>query len=306
MKDYTVVIGTNNIDEYYEMDAVPVMGDKVICKPLSVEVGGMLANAAAIHAGYGAKTYMIDFMSPDANGRKVAESLNAARVDTSYITYDERIPVSKCLIMLRNGERIIFVLPGCKNALALSREQTGLIKNAGFVYSSLAELRVLLDERDFLRLFTAGGPSLAIDVEQGTLKEPAYDWDILQKSRLLFVNDGGNDKLASLYGPDYIQRLNQGATIVVRTMGHRGCAVYAPEEDLIRIPGLSVATVDTTGAGDTFNASFLYGYTQGWTLQRCAEFANTAAARATTFFGPRGGIADELTVWNFLNTEKEK
>lgn len=32
MNGVMVVIGTNDLDEYYEMDTVPVMGDKVVCK----------------------------------------------------------------------------------------------------------------------------------------------------------------------------------------------------------------------------------------------------------------------------------
>ena len=39
MNGVMVVIGTNDLDEYYEMDTVPVMGDKVVCKFLETKVG---------------------------------------------------------------------------------------------------------------------------------------------------------------------------------------------------------------------------------------------------------------------------
>jgi sulfofructose kinase len=55
-------------------------------------------------------------------------------------------------------------------------------------------------------------------------------------------------------------------------------------------PAYRVKAVDTTGAGDTFHAGFIYGYLQGWPLQRQLEFACAAAALNCAAVGARGGI----------------
>ena len=89
-----------------------------------------------------------------------------------------------------------------------------------------------------------------------------------------------------------------GAALVY-TKGSRGCSVYAGDGEPIHVPGYKVKAVDTTGAGDTFNASFLYGVSRGWTLRECAEFANAAAARAIGFMGARGGVATAAAVEQF-------
>jgi sugar/nucleoside kinase (ribokinase family) len=51
-----------------------------------------------------------------------------------------------------------------------------------------------------------------------------------------------------------------------------------------------VPVLDTTGAGDTFHAAFIYGLLQGWPLQQQLDFACAAAAKNCTRVGARGGI----------------
>ena len=62
-KKTIVMIGSSCIDEYYEMDHLPDLGDKAVLKFLENKVGGMIANAAAVAASYGMNTYLMDTMS---------------------------------------------------------------------------------------------------------------------------------------------------------------------------------------------------------------------------------------------------
>ena len=82
-------------------------------------------------------------------------------------------------------------------------------------------------------------------------------------------------------------------------LGKEGC-ILTDFKEQVRLPAYpGIRVMDTTGAGDTFNASFLYGVSRGWTLRECAEFANAAAARAIGFMGARGGVATEAAVEQF-------
>ena len=49
------------------------------------------------------------------------------------------------------------------------------------------------------------------------------------------------------------------------------------------VPG--VQCIDTTGAGDSFAAGFVYGISEGWEIRRCAEFANQCGAKAVAQVG---------------------
>jgi len=48
--------------------------------------------------------------------------------------------------------------------------------------------------------------------------------------------------------------------------------------------------VDTTGAGDAFNAGLAFGYAQHWTVKQMTEFASVVAGWSICAYGPRGGL----------------
>jgi len=54
--------------------------------------------------------------------------------------------------------------------------------------------------------------------------------------------------------------------------------------------------VDTTGAGDTFNAAFLVAYLDGLALQEALRFACAAASCTVAAMGARGGLPDRRQV----------
>lgn len=68
-----------------------------------------------------------------------------------------------------------------------------------------------------------------------------------------------------------------GVAVVVVRRGAGGCTVFTPE-GRIDAPGLRVPVVDTVGAGDCFNAAFIYGRCMGMELTRAAQLANGMGA----------------------------
>ena len=88
-------------------------------------------------------------------------------------------------------------------------------------------------------------------------------------------------------------------------MGDQGCRICAEGKEY-RIPAFRVKVVDTTGAGDTHNGAFLYGYLKGWDILRTGRFAAAAAARAVTGKGAQSGAVSERTVLEFLKRLEEE
>lgn len=76
-----------------------------------------------------------------------------------------------------------------------------------------------------------------------------------------------------------------GAKNVILKCGARGCYIYNKKIQTY-IPAVSgVKCVDTTGAGDSFAAGFVYGISEGWEIEKCAAFANACGAKAVSQIG---------------------
>lgn len=76
-----------------------------------------------------------------------------------------------------------------------------------------------------------------------------------------------------------------GVKHVIIKCGKRGCYMDSMEGQMWIPPEREVKAVDTTGAGDSFAAGFVYGISEGWDLKTCAAFANQCGAKAVSCLG---------------------
>lgn len=148
--------------------------------------------------------------------------------------------------------------------------------------------RVSYDTNLRLRLWTADEASAVMHeaIKQADIALPSLDDSII---------------LTGLKEPDAIVDfyLNLGPPIVALKMGHEG-ALVATAHERRRLPGHSVKAVDATGAGDTFDGSFLTKLLAGENLFDAARYANAAAALSTTGYGAVAPIPTRQAVEAFL------
>jgi len=92
-----------------------------------------------------------------------------------------------------------------------------------------------------------------------------------------------------------------GSTLTAATLGHEGVLAWDGKQ-MHHTPAYRVPVADTTGAGDTFHAGFIYGLLQGWPLERQLDFACAAAALNCTAVGARGGIKTVEAIEHLIAT----
>jgi sugar/nucleoside kinase (ribokinase family) len=87
----------------------------------------------------------------------------------------------------------------------------------------------------------------------------------------------------------------QGPMVIVKRGPEGATAVV--ENRFIDVPARLMDVVDTTGAGDNFNAGFLYGYLAGWPVDVCLRLAVACGSLSTQAAGGTGyqpGLAEAL------------
>lgn len=84
--------------------------------------------------------------------------------------------------------------------------------------------------------------------------------------------------------------LEAGVKNVVIKCGARGCLVRNRRECYRVMAKPGVRCIDTTGAGDSFAAGFIYALSEGRELRECAEYANACGAMAVQVLGATGWI----------------
>jgi len=80
------------------------------------------------------------------------------------------------------------------------------------------------------------------------------------------------------------------AKIAIIKVGKRG-SIIGVKDEITKVNALPAKAIDTTGAGDLWASGFLYGYLNGWPLEKCGELASAVAAEVVQVMGPI--ISDE-------------
>jgi len=307
MGKYVVAIGPNAVDEYYRCDHWPMMGEKVFMEYMTSKAGGMIPNAASIIAGYGVKTYVLDTLGDDNYTSFILDDLKKHDIDTSFIETKLDMPNTRTHIILAEDERTIFIVKNKKPKLKIDDEKQSLLKNAEYIYTTINDIKNLENPEAVISNLKEDKVRIAYDVETESFVDARTDRVFFENANVLFFNENGFRKYCGDQDSSEViaNLLNTRVEVVAITLGSKGCIVYSHGVQF-RAHGIEVDIKDTTGAGDTFNATFIYGLIQGWELSKIAQMANAAAARSIMFLGPKAGKTSIQEIQKFLENRSGK
>jgi len=302
-KGGVIFFGSHAVDYYYRCAYWPNEGQKINAQPAGRAYGGMIPNAVSIFAGYGTRPLLLGPLESNEDGPQILVGLAAAGVDTRLVRQSPSFRNSYAYNFLTEtnpGEKtLIIVDPGY--SFELTEEERRIIVGARYIYSTIAHLGRIRDVQTLIADARQSGARLFIDVEAESFKSAEQEWWAFSSADFVSFNEESLAKFcqgrSSEEAVARILRTTGGE--VITTLGSAGCEVVSGEGK-VKVAGLRVAAIDPLGAGDTFNASYLFGRQSGWSVERAARFANAAAARSTTIFGPRSGRASVAEVEAFI------
>ncbi|WP_287879086.1 ribokinase [Aquitalea sp.] len=290
-----LLIGSINMDLVVEADSFPRQGETLFGRRFATYPGGKGANQAVAAARLGAEVSLIACVGKDAFGAELLAGLQAEGVDTRWVQQVEEA-TGMASITLAGGDNAIMVVPGANNAVSPAQLDAA---EAAFaeVDVVLAQLEVPLATVEHAAMLAArhGKPFILNPAPAQAL--PA---GLLQQVSLLTPNEYELAVALDSQQP-WQQLLASRPAGIVMTQGSQGASYVDAQGQLQQVAGFPVETVDSTGAGDTFNGALATFWPLG--LAEAVRCANAAAALSVTRQGAQSGMPTLAALQQFLEQQ---
>lgn len=256
--------------------------------------GGSAANSIIAASYFGAKTYYSCNVGDDEAGEFYVQDLVAANVDTNMSNKRDTGVTGHCLVMVtEDAERTMNTYLGitsnlndeCVNEAAIIDSQwvylEGYLVTSDSSRAAAIKVRELGEKNNVKTAMTFSDPSM-VQFFKEELKEILADGvDLLfcnEQEAMLFSDTSTLDEA--------IKQLKPYAATLAITLGDKGAKVITNDASY-DIEPIATKAVDTNGAGDMFAGAFIYALTQGYDYPVSGRFANAAASKVVSQFGPR-------------------
>ncbi len=294
-----LVVGSVNTDMIVRVPVLPTPGQTVTGGILKQQGGGKGANQAVAAARLGARVAMVASVGADAAADEAIRELNGEGVAEARVTMQLDAPTGVALIVVDDlGENQIAVASGANERL------------------DAVTVTALLED---IELSPGGVCLLGFEVPDNAI-EVAARWGADRKAHVILnpaparVLSATLAEYTTILTPNAVEAVEmtgarspeEAADVLVRetgcsvvvTMGERG-VVVASGERLERSAAHESDVVDTTGAGDAFNAALAVALSEQKSFAEAVNRAQAAAAISTRGLGARAGLptAHELEVF---------
>jgi sugar/nucleoside kinase (ribokinase family) len=285
-----LVLGDANPDlVLHGGDVVPAFGQaEHLVENARLTMGGSGAILACGAAALGLRVAIAAVVGDDLFGRFVRDGLTERGVDVSGIGVDSATPTGVTVVLSGVADRAILTMPGTIASLSTERIDAALLERARHVHVSSYFLQSALtpslpDVFDFVR---ARGGTTSVDPNW----DPSERWnggliDLLAMTDVFFPNAVEATRVAQTSDLDAAAAsLAERARVVAIKNGDRG-AMALSEGVTHRVDPVHVPLVDSTGAGDSFDAGFLAAWLDGAPVERALALANVCGALSTRAMG---------------------
>ncbi len=292
-----IVVGDLNAELVLTGDVVPQFGQvEKLVEDATLTMGSSAGIFACAAARLGLRVAMVGKVGPDDFGRFVLNYLADRNIDTRGMVVDERVKTGLGVILSRGNDRAILTYLGSIAELRYQDIDLSLLEQARHLHLGSY---FLLDglRPDLPRLF-AQARNQGLTVSLDTNYDPAETWngglaETLAQTDIFLPN---TTELYAISGLTELEpalaHLAGHIPLIAVKLGEAGAVAQRGTEQF-RADPLPVRVVDTTGAGDSFDAGFLYGYLAGWDVAKALRLGCVCGALSTR---AAGGTAAQATL----------
>jgi sugar/nucleoside kinase (ribokinase family) len=294
-----LVIGEINPDIVVsDPDPVPVFDEvERLVESVHMTVGSSSAIFACGAARLELGVAYFGVVGDDAFGRFMLDALGARGIDTTACLVDPAQRTGSTIILTSGRDRAILTEMGAIGAMDVAAIPRPLLDRARHIHSGCFYLQNT--SRNRLPAFFAAARARGITTSFDTNWDPAGTWDggvseMLRACDVFFPNAVEARRIAGVDDVDDAARAlartgaaarSDGGPIVAVKLGEAGALACRADGPIVRVPALPVAPLDTTGAGDSFNAGFLRAWLDGADIRDCLRWGAACGAISTLRLG---------------------
>ncbi|MGA8866284.1 MAG: carbohydrate kinase family protein [Candidatus Sulfotelmatobacter sp.] len=302
------VVGELNLDLIlYGLPKELPLDRELLASGMAFTLGSSSAIFAHNLCVLGTRVGFVSKIGSDPLGKMAVERLSAAGVDTARVKQGTGKTSTGLTVVLPHAQhRYIFTYPGTMFEMQYSDIDMDYVRSARHLHLSSYFLHRALRPR-ILNLFQRAKEA-GLTTSLDTNDDPENLWgndlqEVLKFVDLFFPNDREAKKIARTTDLSQALNLLAGLSKVVVVKRGSGSAICRTGDEQWSLAPPAVNMVDDVGAGDTFNAGFVYLYLQGAKLEDCLAFANIAAACSVTKAGGTEAFRDRGALLSFMRQQ---
>lgn len=284
-----LVVGEINVDLVLKgLHAEPVPGQEVLADDFLMTPGSSSMICAMGLARLGNAVTFHGKLGDDAWGRYCRDALSGAGIDVASLCPDASLRTGVTVSLSTPRDRALVTFPGAIAALRADEVSDELLRGATHLHVSSFYLQKAL--RPGIRALFARARAIGLTTSLDPGFDPDRDWGddlrgVLTEVDLFLPNE---EELRALTGSDDVREalasLDNGRTRVVVKRGRQGCAALQ-DGVWLDAPAFAVDAVDSTGAGDSFDAGFLHAWLRGLPLRECMRWGSACGSLSTRGIG---------------------
>lgn len=286
-----ITVGELNVDLILNnIDGYPEVGKEKMAGNMTLTLGSSSAIFASNLSSLGASVSFLGKIGNDMFGELVKNSLSRKGVDISYMIHEPGLATGVTVVLNYDEDRANVTYGGAMEALTISDVSDEALKSARHMHFSSLFLQSGI-KRDMVGLFKRA-KEFGLATSLDTQWDPEEKWEFDYKGLLpfvdLFMPNATELILLTKSGSigEAIEKIRPYSNHIVIKNGNKGSILVKKDGIERNSPNfLNTNVVDAIGAGDSFNAGFIFKFIQGASLEECQRFGNLTGALNTTGSG---------------------
>lgn len=302
-----LVAGELNADLILDtLDCFPAIGKEVLAHNMTVTLGSSSAIFACNLRTLGTTVAFSGMLGHDHFGEFIISALEKKGVDTRYITCSPEYHTGSTIVLNFGEERANITYPGAMHHFTINHISEEAICSSRHLHISSVFLQKRMKDGmvELLKKAKDAGLTTSLDPQW----DPDEQWDMDISSWLPFVDifmPNAAELKALTKTKDMagaLRCIRQLDHVIVVKNGKEGAYLWDGHDLQYQPAFLNQSVADCIGAGDSFNAGFIYRFLQQRSLSDCIEFGSLIGAVNTTQTGGTAAFENIVRIRQIART----